>query len=481
MSQRIRTLVPHDASRAAAVARVGKPAPDFSIECVGGGIGRGRLRLADFHGRWLVLVFYPRDFSFICPTELTAISKRIREFQARDCAVIGVSVDSLQSHIEWLNTPAKDGGLQGLQFPLASDPDGHVSSRYGVYDHDDGVSLRGLFIIDPQGVVQYQVVHNLATGRRSEEILRVLDALRSGGLCAEGWFTGEETIDPTKLLKPGRVVGNYRIEEQLGSGGFAAVFKAVDLRLERPVALKLLKESSPAKLNELLAEARPSARLSHPNICTVYGVEEHDTLPMIVMEYLPGRTLADRLSEGKLDEGERRSIAFQIAQGLAAAHAQQIAHGDVKPANAMLLPDGAVKLLDFGLAHREAIPQVPFPANGEEESIDETRAVLTQEQVGISGTPAYLSPERTWGDRPSAASDVFAFGALVYEMSTGRKAFGASTVHKVVEKIRKVDSVSLSADLPEPFHTIVRECLRLEAPSRPTMAAIVEMLDPANT
>src|SRR5690606_5619607 len=137
----------------------GRPAPEFSLECVGGGVGRQQVHAADFRGRWLILIFYPRDFSFICPTELTALSKRIREFENRDCFLLGVSVDSLQSHIEWLNTPMKDGGLRGLQFPLASDPGGRVSSHFGVYDEEDGVSLRGLFIIDPQGIVQYQVVH----------------------------------------------------------------------------------------------------------------------------------------------------------------------------------------------------------------------------------------------------------------------------------------------------------------------------------
>lgn len=476
MNELLRTRTPQAEFDKCSIARVGRPAPDFTIDSVSLVFGRRKTSLADYRGRWLILIFYPRDFSFVCPTELTALSNRIREFEERQCDLLGVSVDTTRSHVEWLNTPQKEGGLQGLRYPLASDPDAVMSTRYGVYDPQEGVTLRALFIIDPHGIVQYQVVHNLTTGRHTDEILRVVDALQTGGLCAESWSAGEETIDPAALLLPGRVVGNYRIEEQLGAGGFATVFKAKDLRLERPVALKMLRESSHDRLSELLAEARPAARLAHPNICTVYGVEEHDTLPMIVMEYLPGRTLAARLAEGPLHEGERHSIAQQIANGLAAAHSIEVAHGDVKPANAMILPDGTVKLLDFGLAKRKSIEDLIVPDAAPASDIEATMPVFTDNQLGISGTPAYLSPERTWGDAPSAASDVFAFGALIYELATGRKAFAADSVPEIVQKVRCVNSQSLAAGLAEPYHTIVRDCLRLEAPSRPTMAAIADWL-----
>src|SRR5262249_25150757 len=147
-------------------ATVGKRAPDFDMPSTQGlAPTRRRLSLADYRDRWLIVVFYPRDFSLVCPTELTALSARIEEFRKRGCDLLGVSTDSIESHERWINTPRAQGGLGEIRFPLASDEEGTVSRHYGVYLEHQRIALRGLFIIDPNGVLQYQGVHNLSVGR----------------------------------------------------------------------------------------------------------------------------------------------------------------------------------------------------------------------------------------------------------------------------------------------------------------------------
>src|SRR5262249_11176992 len=155
-----------------------------------------RVSLADYRGRWLVLVFYPSDFSLVCPTELIGLSQRFDEFAAQNCDLLGISCDTVESHERWIATPTSRGGLGGLSFPLASDRDGSAARAYGTYQESQRVAVRGLFIIDPDGLVQYQVVHNMSVGRRSQEILRVLTAVQTGGLCREEWMTDDPTLDP---------------------------------------------------------------------------------------------------------------------------------------------------------------------------------------------------------------------------------------------------------------------------------------------
>src|SRR5262249_45959034 len=152
----------------------------------GAGTAR-RVTLAEFRDRWLILVFYPRDFSLVCPTELTALNSRMEEFRSRGCNLLGISTDSIESHERWIARPRAVGGLGGIDFPLGSDTDGVVSRAYGVYLEQQRVALRGLFIVDPNGVLQYQAIHNLSVGRRTDEVLRILSALESGGMCPEDW------------------------------------------------------------------------------------------------------------------------------------------------------------------------------------------------------------------------------------------------------------------------------------------------------
>jgi peroxiredoxin (alkyl hydroperoxide reductase subunit C) len=176
-------------------AQVGKPAPDFemlstkNIEKL-----NETVKLSDYKGKWLVLLFYPLDFTFVCPTELTAFSDRYDEFEAINAEVIGVSTDSVYSHRAWLRTPRDKGGVEGLRYPLASDVTKQVSRDYGVLIEDKGVALRGLFVIDPEGILRYKVVHDLNIGRSTEETLRVIQALQTGGLCQAEWKPGQETL-----------------------------------------------------------------------------------------------------------------------------------------------------------------------------------------------------------------------------------------------------------------------------------------------
>ena len=174
---------------------VGIQAPDFTMEAVkGNGEDFITVKLADYKGKWLVLFFYPLDFTFVCPTEISGISKRITEFKKLNADVLGVSIDSKFSHKAWINTPDKNGGLGSLEYPIASDITKNVSRSYGVLIEEEGIALRGLFIIDPEGKVRYSVVHDLNVGRSVDETLRVLQGLQSGGLCPIDWHPGDEQL-----------------------------------------------------------------------------------------------------------------------------------------------------------------------------------------------------------------------------------------------------------------------------------------------
>lgn len=174
---------------------VGKPAPAFTMETVSGdGQEFGKVSLEDYRGKWLVFFFYPLDFTFVCPTEITALSDAYGDFQTLDTEVLGVSIDSVHSHKAWINASSEIGGLGKINFPLASDITKKVASDYGVLIEEEGVALRGLFIIDPEGELKYQVVNHNDVGRSVEETLRVLQALQSGGLCPMNWKPGDQNL-----------------------------------------------------------------------------------------------------------------------------------------------------------------------------------------------------------------------------------------------------------------------------------------------
>lgn len=456
--------------------QVTEPAPDFELECVDADGVRKQVRLATFAGRWLVLFFYPRDFSLVCPTEVTAFSHKIDSFRTRDAVLLGVSVDSIETHLRWMQTRPEAGGVGPLHFPLASDPDGTISSLYGVFQAAKGIALRGLFVIDPQGKLQYQVVHNHSVGRHSDEVLRILDALQSQGLCAESWTRQSAAIDPTSVIGPGHVISHYRIEKRLGAGTFAAVFSAWDMQLERRVALKILRSLHGAMAGEALAEARAAASLSHPHVCTIFSVDDSDGVPLIAMEYLEGKTLGRWLNEGPLGYGQTKRLAQQMASGMAAAHDAGVIHGDLKPANVLVNEDlDRATIVDFGLASKlKASPNLGSPKV--ESDPDATWAAEPADRSGIFGTPAYLSPERTRGEPAAEAADSFALGAVIYEMATGKKAFSGDNAVRVLQTLCEFTEGAHASELQEPLASVVKQTLRHDPAHRLSMRQIFELL-----
>lgn len=481
-------------------ARVGAVAPNFDLFCVDSSIAPPRrLTRADYGGRWLAVIFYPHDFSFVCPTELTAFSARAADFRERDCDLLGVSVDSLELHQEWLATPPQEGGLGPLQFPLASDPDGAAAGAFGVWDPAKKVSLRGLFIIDPAGVLQYAVIHNLSVGRSTEEVLRVLDALQTGGLCPSSWIAADGVIDPETALRPGRVVGHYRIRRHLGSGAFGAVFAAWDLHLERQVALKALKRNIVESREALLTEARAAARLNHPHVCTIHAVEEADGLPLIVMEHLEGKPLTQVIQDG-LPDDEKVRLAAQIATGLAAAHESQVVHGDFKPGNVIVTAASGPKILDFGLARSQrkcgsatttffAAPTPTKQAPAAPLTLANVHAMETanatlelpggsESSDSVRGTPAYMAPEQAAGRAATCASDVFSFGLTFYELLTGRGAYEHSGVLQHLLRLNTADlAAELTPQVPPRYRDLLAAMLARDPAQRPSMADVAQQLD----
>ena len=179
-------------------AQVGHAAPAFSLEAVHNGNFR-RIALSDYKGKWLVAFFYPLDFTFVCPTEILAFSDRIEEFQKLGAEVLGVSVDSKYTHLAWTERPRDQGGIAGLKYPLLADLNKQMSAEYGVLT-DAGVALRGLFLIDPEGVIQHATINNLGVGRSVDETLRLLQAFQHiqqhGEVCPADWKPGKQTMKP---------------------------------------------------------------------------------------------------------------------------------------------------------------------------------------------------------------------------------------------------------------------------------------------
>lgn len=441
------------------MVKVGSLAPEFDLACTPWpGDGRTRVRLSELRGRWLVLVFYPRDFSLICPTELLGLGGRIDEFHRQGADVLGVSTDPIETHEQWLSCPRSQGGVEGLGFALGSDEDGAVSQAYGVYVETQHACLRGLFVIDPNGVLQYQAIHNLSVGRRSTDVLRILAALQTGGLCASEWQEGDPNLDPVQVIRPGSVVSHYRIENVVGRGTFGAVFRAFDLTLRRSVALKVLRPGAP---HSALEEARAAASLIHPNICTVFSVDHGEGVPLIAMEYLRGQALSRIMErEGPIPFERALDYGRQVAEGLAAAHARGIVHGDLKPENIIVTEDGTVKLVDFGLAqHREAQAFDP-DATLDHMPVDAGSGRSDASGRTLRGTPSYMAPEQTLGAAPSPSTDTFAYGVLLYELATGKRAFAASNLGGLFREIRAVDPHRLASELPEPIACVVEMALQ---------------------
>jgi peroxiredoxin 2/4 len=181
---------------------VGKKAPEFSVKAVIKRQIENQYSLSSLKGKYVVLFFYPLDFTFVCPTELHAFQESLKDFEKRGAQIVGCSVDSCFSHIAWLKTPRTKGGIEGVEYPILSDINKQVAQSYGVLKEDEGVAYRGLFLIDKLGIVRHQIVNDLPLGRSVEEALRMIDALtnfeKHGEVCPANWQPGKKAMQATQ-------------------------------------------------------------------------------------------------------------------------------------------------------------------------------------------------------------------------------------------------------------------------------------------
>ena len=285
----------------------------------------------------------------------------------------------------------------------------------------------------------------------------------------------------------GKKVSHYRVLEVLGGGGMGMVYKAEDLKLERHVALKFLPDElawDPVALRRFQREARTASSLDHPNICTIYKVEEHEGQPFLVMPLLQGGTLRDRLASLACQRqtfavDDLLNVALQICAGLHTAHAHGIIHRDIKPANIFLTLSGQAKILDFGLAklataNKETSSDVLYFETdallGGATRISRRTADPTLTLLGVAlGTAGYMSPEQVRGEKLDARTDIFSFGVVLYEMATGQRAFNSAvpvTVEEVILKDSPVPVRDLNPEIPPQLEAIIARALEKDRESR---------------
>jgi eukaryotic-like serine/threonine-protein kinase len=275
-------------------------------------------------------------------------------------------------------------------------------------------------------------------------------------------------------LAPRTRLGQYEILSALGAGGMGEVFRARDAKLNRDVAIKVLLPAvanDPDRLARFSREAQVLASLNHPNIAHIYGVEESDGARALVMELVEGPTLADRIAQGPITLAEALPIAKQIAEALETAHEQGIIHRDLKPANVKVREDGTVKVLDFGLA--KAFD--PSRSTGLDPTNSPTISLHGTHVGVILGTAAYMSPEQTKGRAVDRRADLWAFGAVLYEMLTGRSAFGGDDVPEILAHVlmEEPDWNALPSGTPLPIRKLLRRCLERDRKRRLDSAAAV--------
>jgi serine/threonine protein kinase len=278
----------------------------------------------------------------------------------------------------------------------------------------------------------------------------------------------------------GRTISHYTVLEKLGGGGMGVVYRALDTRLGRKVALKFLPEDishDPLAIERFRREARTASSLNHPNICTIYDIEEFEGRPFIAMELLEGQTLKRRIAKKSVEVWELVDIGTQIAEGLEAAHAKGIVHRDIKPANIFLVQRGPAKILDFGLAKFAAYRQ-PAEESSDKSSMPTDRHVLDDGLItspGSSvGTVAYMSPEQARGQELDTRTDLFSLGVVLYEMATGVVPFGGSAIGLIFDGILNSSAVParrLNSNLPAGLENTLSKALEKDLSLRYQTAA----------
>src|SRR5215471_2088503 len=257
-----------------------------------------------------------------------------------------------------------------------------------------------------------------------------------------------------------QTIAHYRIQSKIGAGGMGEVYRAMDTKLVRDVALKVLPEafaSDPTRMARFEREAKVLASLNHSKIAAIYGLEESNGMRALVMELVEGPTLAERIKQGALPLDEALAIAKQIAEGLEYAHERGIIHRDLKPSNVKVTVDAHVKILDFGLAKA-----LEGETNEEELQNSPTLSAAATRAGVLLGTAAYMSPEQARGKRVDRRADVWAFGCVLYEMLAGRDAFGGETTSDILACVIRAepDWSSIPACVPPGIRELVRRCLK---------------------
>ena len=269
-------------------------------------------------------------------------------------------------------------------------------------------------------------------------------------------------------LTPGTTLGPYQVTAKIGEGGMGEVYRARDTKLDRDVALKVLPQGfsqDPDRLARFEREAKVLASLNHPNIAAIYGLEEADDIRALVLELVEGPTLADRIKRGPIPLDEALPIAKQIAEALEAAHEAGVIHRDLKPANIKVRDDGTVKVLDFGLA-KAFQPDASDPGLSQSPTISLTAAAT---QMGmVIGTAVYMSPEQAKGKVVDKRADVWAFGAVLYEMLAGQKPFTGTDVSDTLAAVLRidVDFDALPGATPPRVRQVLKACLQKEPKDR---------------
>lgn len=263
----------------------------------------------------------------------------------------------------------------------------------------------------------------------------------------------------------GAKIGSYQVLSLLGAGGMGEVYQAQDTKLGRDVAIKVLPAAfvhDPERLSRFQREARMLAALNHPNIATIYGLEQTDGVHFLIMELVPGESLADRVKSGPVRMEEALKIAVQIAEALEAAHEKNITHRDLKPANVKVTPEGKVKVLDFGLA------KVFGGDSAQDLSHAVTLTAMGTEEGRILGTPAYMSPEQARGKATDKRTDIWAFGCVLYELLTARQAFPGETLSDTIAAVldSEPDWQSLPSTTPSKIRDLLRRSLQKERDRR---------------